>query len=440
MILYWLLFIAIAICALYDWRRTVIAWIPFSMLFNQAVCLKYNSPAVSFNLAVDFTLLFIYYFSFRHSTLQIQIERNMTYFYRSSFIAYIVSYMFSMVFSIVPFTESLTITVKYFIESFVVVYLFQLALRSKRDICFFFSCLSISLLLIAIVGFVETIFKINPILSYIYYNAPSPQVLEGKMYFNPEGLLLGIGERFGLRRSFSFFHIHIAYGCACVMYFFLYIYVLLRYKSFQKLKYYLLLPIVFSGVLLCNSKTPFVGLIFFLIPLLSINSYSKFRYIIYIIIILLVGLLAFPEFFNSFFALFDSKLAEEGGGSSVALREKQYKIGIRLFLDNPVFGNGVRSLEIMIKSVSNSGLLGSESSWLKILPERGLVGAWAYIYMYYCTFKKMRVATGALIAFAFLGGVFAMEVATGFMTFSIWASIVIVIWRMYELKIRNYEL
>ena len=434
MILYWILFIAIALCGYYNWRKTVIAWIPFSMLFNNAVCLKYSSPAISLNLAVDFALLLLYFFYYREHTIGLFVEKKTVYFFRTSFIAYIVSYTLSLFVSIVPFTEAITTTVKFFVESFVVVYLFQLALRTQKDVYFFFGCLSVSLLLIAIVGLIESFYRINPVLTYIYYNAPSTQALAGKMYFNPEHLFLGIGERFSLRRTYSFFHIHIAYGCACVMYFFLYMYVIFKYKYFQNYKYYLLLPIVFSGVLLCNSKTPYVGLLFFLLPLLSINTYSKFRYIIYIVILLLIVLIAFPEYLNSFFALFDRKLEEEGGGSTIALREKQYKIGIQLFLKNPLLGNGVRSLTIMTERVSNSGLLGSESSWLKILPERGLVGAWAYLYMYYCSFVKLRVATGKFIAFAFLGGIFAMEFATGFMAFSIWASIVIVIWRMYELK------
>lgn len=58
MILYWIIFLIISFFAIKDWKRTCIIWMPLHLLFNESVCLKYTSPAISFVFAVDFLLFF----------------------------------------------------------------------------------------------------------------------------------------------------------------------------------------------------------------------------------------------------------------------------------------------------------------------------------------------------------------------------------------------
>ena len=223
MIIYWLVFFIIAICGLYNWKRTVIGWIPFSMLFNDGVCLKYQSPSVSLELAVDIYLLAVYYFAYRKRCIPIH-GRKIDYFFKSSFIAYSISYFFSMIFSIAPLSVIFTGTIKFFVEGFVLVYLFQLALSNKEDVNFIIKCLLISLIIISILGVIEFVYKLNPVLTFVYLNAPSPDLLDGKLYFNPLELDNDYDLRYGMRRTYSFFSIHIAYGCACSLWFFMCLY------------------------------------------------------------------------------------------------------------------------------------------------------------------------------------------------------------------------
>ena len=74
---------------------------------------------------------------------------------------------------------------------------------------------------------------------------------------------------------------------------------------------------------------------------------------------------------------------------------------------------------------------------VEILPTQGLIGAIAYLFLYYLTFLKLKKVTGCKISVCFVGGLFLMEFATGFMDFYIWAAIIIVIYRMYLIFEKN---
>lgn len=438
MTLYWVLFGAIVFCALFNWRRTVIAWIPFSMLFNEAVCLKYTSPAVSFGLAVDVSLLFLYYVFYRYRKSYRQIEETTTYFFRPIFIAYLSSYLLSMIFSIVPLFQVFSGTIKYFIQSFVVVYLFQLALQTKEDISFFIKCLLVSFVLISLVAVFESLYRINPILSYIYVNAPSPDDLFGKMYFNPLDLDQESGDRFGRRRVFSFFSIHIGYGCASVMWFFLILYLILnkkRYHDYFKTSYcVLLLLLCLLGIMFSNSKTPMIGLLFFVLSVIKTSYIFKPKVFNKIIIICLLVIILFPSYLNNFIALFNQNVAEEGGGSDLSMRQRQFEVGWNLFLQNPIFGNGIGSIKALKEIGESTDILGSESSWLKILPQQGLFGAVVYLYMYSYLYIKLKNIIPQKTTLFFLGGLFVMEAVTGFMDFYIVGSIIIVIFKLFVIE------
>ena len=145
---------------------------------------------------------------------------------------------------------------------------------------------------------------------------------------------------------------------------------------------------------------------------------------------------------NNFYGLFDDNLAQEGGGSSVALRTVQFQIGFQMFEQNPLFGNGVGSITQMMSTSSKfEDLLGAESSWLKILPERGIIGAIVYIILYYSIYKKLKAVIPNKTIILFLGGLMAMETATGFMDFPLFGAIIITIYRIHLVssKLPQYE-
>jgi len=441
MILYFFIFIIIGACAFYDWKRTVLVWLPVSMLFNECVCLRYQPPALTVLLAVNFTILALYYLREEGKNKYLS---NRPFFFRHSFIAYLISYSLSIVFSIVPFASVFTNTIQYFVNTFVVVFLFHKALKSLDDIKLFIKSALLVFIPIVVLGIYEVAFHDNPWLDYVYLSVPDVTYIFGKMYYVPPFINASgdLSMRYGMVRAYSFFNIHIGFGCACVLYLFLFLYLFskkYKVKNFFKSNALSLVSLLcFIGILLSNSKTPMVGLPFFLFAALSYDDffYKKFYLFLSVLAVVVIVLLVFNNnIFDNFISLFDLNQQKNDGGSNVYVRAKQFEVGWRLFLDNPLFGNGIGSISLFLKNyVKNADLLGSESSWLKILPQQGLVGVVAYFILYKEMFDHLLKSTGKTTAIFFCTGLILMETATGFMNFSIYAPILITIERYYQLK------
>lgn len=200
MFLYWLFFILIFFCATKNWKNTVIVWMPLQLLFNDCICLKYNSPAVSLTLGVNALLLVGYYL---WGNRQKNLDRS-RFVFKDIFILYLFSFMLSMMFSIVSISVVLTNTMKTFINGFIILMLFYKALHNMKDIMLFFKVSSYVVLLIVGLGLYETIMVDNPVLDYVYVNAPFESIY-GKMYYVPP--FAGSGDlqrRYGLVRAYSF--------------------------------------------------------------------------------------------------------------------------------------------------------------------------------------------------------------------------------------------
>lgn len=425
MTLYWILFGIVLLFSWWHWRKTVIVWMPLQLLFNECVCLKYTSPAVSFVLAVDFLLLFVYLLQRKKLRFN-----QRPFFFKEVLIAYLISYVLSMFFSIVSIGEVLTGTIKYFIQNFIILYLFQRAITDFDEIRLFIKATFVVAVLIVLLGLFEAMAGDNPVLDYVYMNAPL-DAIEGKMYYVPP-FLSNTGElaqRFGMVRAYSFFGIHIAFGCACIMLLFFYAY-LYKFKITMVNKSYLGIGIglFLIGAFLCNSKTPMVGLLFFALGILSFKDISRGYVVFFIVAAAFVLFIYFPDYLNNVIALFNSDVAKEGGGSNVDMRTRQFEVGLNLFERNPLFGNGIGSIAVFMKSGSNADLLGSESSWLKILPERGIVGVIVYLYLYLTMYRKLLPYMNKRALVCFLAGLLAMETATGFMNMAVYGSIVIVLY------------
>lgn len=434
MILYWIIFSLILFFSIKDWKKTVIVWLPVQMLFNECICLKYTPPAVSLVLAVDALLLLEYFIMRPKKGLN-----NSPFLFNTAFAAYLVSYAVSMIFSIVSFSEVLTGTIKYFIQNFIIVFLFQKALDDNEDIKLFFKTSFIIIILIVSLGLYESVLKDNPVLDYVYLHAPT-DMIKGKMYYIPPfaSFLGDLQMRYGMVRAYSFFGIHIAFGCACVLFLYLYLYLFRHRINYINKKQVLIGSILLLlGILLSNSKTPMVGLLFFFFAFFGFKHIFNFKTFVALSILICVILMYAPNYLNNITALFDADIAEEGGGSNVSMRVRQLDVALNMFFNNPLFGNGVGSIPIMMNVGSNSDLLGAESSWLKILPERGLIGAVAYIILYHQIYIKWKKVVDKRELLLFLCGLMAMETVTGFMNFPIFGSILICIYRHKVLMYQN---
>ena len=209
-----------------------------------------------------------------------------------------------MIFSIVPFTEAITATIKYFIQNFLIVYLFQKALKDKNDIALFFNTSFIVILAIITLGLYESIMKDNPVLDYVYLNAPL-DMIKGKMYYVPP-FLSSLGDvqmRYGMVRAYSFFGIHIAFGCACVLLLYMYLYFIKKREAsiiHSNIKLYLGAISLVIGVFICNSKTPLLGLVFFLLAFFSIKQFFRVKVLACLFLLVIVIVVYAPNYLNNF--------------------------------------------------------------------------------------------------------------------------------------------
>ena len=195
MYLYWLFFVFLSLCAFRNWKKTVIVWMPLQLLFNDCVCLKYSQPAVSLTLGVNILLLMTYFVcGKKRSDLD-----HSKFIFKSACIVYLCSFILSMLFSIVPVSVVLTHTIKFFVNGYFILFLFYKALQNKNDIILLFKVTVVVVLLIVGLAFYETIIVDNPVLDFVYSNAPSESIY-GKMYYTPP--FIGSGD---LQRRYDCF-------------------------------------------------------------------------------------------------------------------------------------------------------------------------------------------------------------------------------------------
>ena len=441
MILYWIIFFIISYCAWYDWKKTVLAWISICLLFNPVVCLRFQPPNLQLVFAVNCMLFFLYLFRERFSNKLFE----GTYLFKLPFVAYIFSYCISSLFSIAPIGSIITHSFQYFLNSFVIVFLFHKSLKNYNDIKFFLKINCYVIILIFVLGFYEFIFKDNPWLDYVYWSCDDADLILKKSSYRPSDLYAS-GEhrsRFGMVRAYSFFEHPIRYGCACAMYISLYLWLYNRKTSLlNKYMCIIMILLLLTGVIFCNSKTPFVGITFFFLAAMPLEFFISRKAFPFFVGLFLFGTIALSfneNIFDNFYALVSSDKMAEGGESTPELRMQQYAIGLSLWLQNPILGNGPGAVDAMLNlgSVLKEDIGGSESSWLQILPERGLIGVMAYLLLYYQMFQYMCKNIGKQFSLFFLIGLMAIETATGVMDMFLYGAIIVFISRCQIIKCKR---
>lgn len=423
-----IIFIFFTIYAFIDIKKAILIWLPFKLLFNNQIAIRYTSPGIALVIALDISLFFVFLVR----------ERNTKRLYVGKFpfnkinLAFCASYFVSLLFTVAPFQTAIVATVKYFISGFCMLYLAHKAFCSKKDILFFLRCSAIVSLLIISLALLENILRTNPWLDFVYYNSPyDPD--EARMFYSPEGLEM----RYGLVRSRSFFSFHIPFGFACVCFYWMFFYFYKYVHDFRGSSMFMVVSVMLlAGVFMSNSKQAYIGLLFMIMSLYPLKSVFNLKIVLPIIIIIILIILYIPNYLNNFFSLTDEQLAEEGGGSTIALRGAQYLVAWNMFSQNPIIGNGISSISVLKNQAGNYMILGAESSWLQILPEQGLFGAFVYLYMYK-ELWKMKKMINKRVLFFFLISIFVMETAGGLKDVSIWCLALLTIYRYNQLSAKN---
>lgn len=429
MLIAWFIFLAYTLFALYDIKKAIIIWIPAHVLTNPQIALKYSPPAVSLSIAITSMLCVVFLFKYfgyrRHRKLN-----NEEFVLKPVFFLMIFSYAVSYILTIASLKTAFNLTVRYFLEGFVLLYTFQRCLNDKEDMRLFIKTTFIIVLLITGYGIYEFITLDNPVLDYVYYNSPHNAYTEGRLAYFPGFHRL----RYGLPRCYSFFPLHLRFGAACV---FFMLFIGVMYKKYVNIikKEYILIGIflLILGVFAANSKQGMVGLVVISLCFFKPSRFLNYRFFL---IVAFIGVLwwQYPTIFNNLFSLFDDELAEQGSGSTVAMRRQQYAVAWEMFQMNPIFGNGPGTLGTLKRmEISYEAIRGAESVFLSLLPERGLIGALVYIFMYIYLFYALRNKMPVRILLFYLLTVFVIEVAGGRKDITLYWGVLIATARYFQL-------
>ena len=404
------------------------------VLFNAQVALRYASPAMSLTIAVDMTLLMIYFL--KRKTIKKKDGLRTDKFVLVGVVALtFLSYLLSSIFAIVPISVGLTNIVKYFSSNFGMLFLLFKCLNTKEDLGLYVKMGAIVAVLITMLGVYEIIFRDNPWLDFVYLNSLNDETTRGRSWYVPPFVAGELQIRMGLVRAFSFFGIHIGFGTTCVFLAFLY-FTIKKYKFDFINKTYLIIVValLFVGTIISNSKTSFIGVAILLLGFYKLHQIFNPKILFPAIIIGYLIVVYVPVVVASFMSLFDPKIAEELGGSSVQMREMQLNIAMEMFNMNPLFGNGVGAISIMKNFGDNYLIAGAESSLLQILPERGILGFATYVLLFVVLFRSGMKYMPFQLSFFYLMSVAVMEFVTGCQNMAIWCGVYLCVMRMFQLR------
>lgn len=428
------IWIVISLSALFNFKKTILIWMTIRLLLNPQIAVRYNSPGMSTVIAVDMTLILIYFFKYR--TIKGKIGLRQTKFpLTGAFWVTLVSFLLSSIFAIVPLSSGLVATLKYFVSNFGIIFIFFKCLNTEDDVYLYIRTAFCVAIIITCLGLFEAILKDNPWLDFVYFNSPHDESTIGRLFYIPPSISGSLEMRLGMVRAYSTFGIHIAFGTACV--FLLYLFMTIskyKFKLFANYKLNAVIILLIAGVLASNSKTPLVGILIMIFAFYNINQIFHPKIILPLVAAFVIVCIFFPHIIENFMTLFDSEKAEEAGGSTVEGRQTQFRIALDMFSMNPLFGNGMGAISILRKIGNNDLILGAESSFMQILPERGLLGIIGYIVTYLMLFSYGKRFLPFSLCFFFLVSLAIMEFATGILDMAIWVSAYFCVIRLFQLR------
>lgn len=436
-------FVFVIGCAVVNFKRTVLLWIPLSMLFNPQVCVIYGEQGLALTVALDISLVIFYFlFCFRK---QEQLELNSKSFYYNHVIwLNLISFIISLLVSDIPYFIGLKALIKTFLDKFCMIILAFRVLNTKEDILLFTKCALVVCFLITVNGLIENFTHINPAGDFIFYNSPFDEK-GGRTHYVPYLLNGSFKSRFGLTRCYSFFQIHLQFGFACLLYIFLLgNFIKNRWLIFLKKKnnfiIYLCVVLLVSGIIFCNSKGPLFAFCIMLFAFYRPRQIFNIKVTLPLLILVFLIVTYMPDYLNNFLAMTDEDIAEEGGGSTVEMRQEQLSLCLKIFEMNPLFGMGVGAAQYYSKNIAGfEGILGAESCWFSLLPNVGLFGSAIYLYSYICLYKNNRKYMPYKVLSIFLIMIFALDSGTSVPSGRSlwWFSIFFAVSRNYELYDKN---
>lgn len=367
MTLLYILFFIWVLFILFDFKKAVLCYAPFKILFYYDVRL---TAALPFDMAIILLIAFCFFVKRKeYSKLHFPFTRG--------YMVYAIIYSIGCIIPVFMINRIPSTVISILLYS----YIYFQCLRNIRDVK-----------LAAAVYMLFSLFLVgNGMLELFTHKCPVDDWIRSMPFIDKEHAWDTDFEelRFGLPRIKSFMPFSITYGVACAILLSLPFY--LVFENFRKsLLMRLLVPMslvfLLIGVITSASRSPILGIVVLLSYLfLDKELFKRYKTKI-LLLLLLIAVFMWPFIYDNIVSILNPKAADAIGGSSMDMRTVQYSIAFDYMMQSPLFGLGKET------QITDILFFGGESIWLPLMINNGILGVFGYIYLYYAIVKNTKVS------------------------------------------------
>ena len=367
MTLLYILFFIWVLFILFDFKKAVLCYAPFKILFYYDVRL---TAALPFDMAIVLLIAFCFFVKRKeYSKLHFPFTRG--------YMVYAIIYSIGCIIPVFMINRIPSTVISILLYS----YIYFQCLRNIRDVK-----------LAAAVYMLFSLFLVgNGMLELFTHKCPVDDWIRSMPFIDKEHAWdTDFDElRFGLPRIKSFMPFSITYGVACAILLSLPFY--LVFENFRKsLLMRLLVPMslvfLLIGVITSASRSPILGIVVLLSYLfLDKELFKRYKTKI-LLLLLLIAVFMWPFNYDNIMSILNPKAADAIGGSSMDMRIVQYSIAFDYMMQSPLFGLGKET------QITDILFFGGESIWLPLMINNGILGVFGYIYLYYAIVKNTKVS------------------------------------------------
>lgn len=251
---------------------------------------------------------------------------------------------------------------------YVYLIMFFYALKTEQDMRLFVKVLSIYVILLNVNALTE-LMGYN-VIGHALVSAMTPTI-----YWAEDVVVRGI-----FVRLHSFVPHSIGYGVENMVFFSFYLMLYLYGERFiTKKKSIILMFVSLAGIYLSGSRSPLLGGIIMLLPLLANKRMLNAKNMTFFIFAaLIISSFAGGYIMTMYDSLATDKDTDLGGASSWDMRFGQLEYSIYYWMKNFWFGNG-HTFDIFQGGTQYSSIFGAESVWFPLMMKQGIVGMVAYL-------------------------------------------------------------
>ncbi|WP_041734600.1 O-antigen ligase family protein [Dyadobacter fermentans] len=393
MTLYYIAFVLLLGSSFWNFKKTVLAWAALSILFHDAVCLKFSSPALTIVFSANAFFFAMFFIKYKRSPV------NDPFF--NATVTLFFSYLISTFIPENVFSTTILKTVQSTLNNLVIVHIIGACINDIKDLRFTLKVQSFVIIASLLYGIITFLTQSNPVIDFEL--AQIPTTLETAKLWSYVESSRGI-------RVQSFFMNPFIFGVYIISFLFLQLIIQSRFPLLIKQnKSYLLILIglVTVGVFITKSRSVIIP--YCLLSPLLLRTTLK-RQIGFVALLLLCVVISIPFLDDSVLEMvssaFDSS-SKNVGGSSISMRQHQFAIVLGAFSKAPIFGNGLGYINAL--KASNFELYGAESVWMPLLANGGVVGVVLYIVFFYLLIKP-KIFRGIRFEAALIVGAYLLIV------------------------------